>query len=69
MTPKFLSNLVILCFKRRYPEQITINPLTQHLAPHNFGLATPLIADVMTTFCFHVFFARIEAWIFSLFNT
>jgi len=43
MTPKFLENLVILCFERRYPKQnIVIHLKSNILVPPNFwaGYAT-----------------------------
>jgi len=42
-TPKFLENIVILCFERRFPKQNSVISLKSNiLAPQIFGLATAL---------------------------
>jgi len=42
-TPKFLENIVFLCFERRFPKQNSVIRLESEFGPpKNFGLATPL---------------------------
>jgi len=43
MPPKFLEDLVILCFERWYPNQNIVARLKSNILPQkNFGLATQL---------------------------
>jgi len=43
--PKFLENIVILCFERRFSKQNAVIRLKSNvLAPQIFGLDTPLVS-------------------------
>jgi len=42
--PKFLKNIVILCFENRFSKQNSVNRLKSNILPPKiFGLATPLM--------------------------
>jgi len=45
LPPKFLENIVILCFERRFSKQNSIIRLQSNICPPTkiFGLATPLV--------------------------
>jgi len=42
MPPKFLENIVILCFERHFSKQNNVIRLKSNIPPQIFGLATPL---------------------------